>query len=109
MSGAPLSPAAALLRRSLMARAGLGRDRIFITSFRSVDWQSLTFTGERHEIGLRLSGPDAAGALTRLGAGLAGAEWNLAGHVVAEILIVASRPLGDGSIEVDVEALTLSD
>ena len=103
-----MSPAAALLRRSLMERAGLGRDRIFITSFRSVDWQSLTFTGERHEIGLRLSGPDAAGALASLGAGWPGPN-GLAGHVVADILIVASRPLGDGSIEVDVEALTLSD
>ena len=109
MSGAPLSAAAALLLRSLMARAGLGRDRIFITKFRSVDWQSLTFTGERHEIGLRLSGPDAADALTSLSDGLAGAEWDLAGHVVAEILILATHAANDGSIEVELEALTLSD
>ena len=109
MNRAPLSPAAALLLRSLVARAGLARHRIFIGRFRSVDWQSLTFTGERHEIGLRLPGPGADDALARLRDGLADAEWNLDGHVVADILIMATRPSSDGSIDVDLEALTLSD
>jgi len=109
VSGAPLSAAAAQLLRSLMARAGLDQDRIFITNFRSVDWQSLTFTGERHEIGLRLSGPGAADALASLSDGLAAAEWNLKGHVVADIVIVATHRSCDGSIDVDLEALTLSD
>ena len=104
-----MSTAASLLLRSLMARAGLSRDRIFISKFRSVDWQSLTFTGERHEIGLRLPAPHAAEALARLGDGLAEAEWTLQGHVVADILIVATETLDDGSISVDLEALTLSD
>jgi len=109
MNRAPLSPAAALLLRSLVARAGLAHHRIFISKFRSVDWQSLTFTGERHEIGLRLPGPDAQDALARLRDGLAEAEWDLNGHVVADILIVAAQSSSDGSIEVDLEALTLSD
>jgi hypothetical protein len=109
VSGAPLSPAASLLLRSLLARAGLGQDRIFISKFRSIDWQSLTFTGERHEIGLRLTVPDADLALARLRDGLAEAEWNLKGHVVADIVIIAARPSPDGSIDVDLEALTLSD
>jgi hypothetical protein len=106
---APLSPAAALLLRSLMARARLGQDRIFISSFRSVDWQSLTFTGERHEFTLRLPAPDAGEALARLSEGLAEAEWQLHGHVVADIVIVATTPASDGSILVDIEALTLND
>ena len=109
MSGAPLSPAAALLLRSLLARAGLNPNRIFLSRFRSVDWQSLTFTGERHEIGLRLAGPDAAGALERLREGLSDAEWNLHGHVIADIVIVGTTAADDGSIDVDLEALTLSD
>ncbi len=109
MSRAPLSAAAALLLRSLMARAGLGRDRIFVSKICSVDWQSLTFTGERHEIGLRLPGRDSADTLARLRDGLAEAEWALNGHVVADILIVATRTSSDGSIDVDLEALTLSD
>jgi hypothetical protein len=109
VSGAPLSPAAALLLRSLLARAGLDADRILLSKFRSVDWQSLTFTGERHEIGLRLRGPHAADALARLRDGLGDAEWALPGHVVADILIVGTRAAGDGAIDVDLEALTLSD
>jgi hypothetical protein len=106
---APLSAAAALLLRSLLLRSGLGQDRIFLSKFRSVDWQSLTFTGERHEIGLRLLGPGAEDALDRLRDGLGDAEWELNGHVVADILIVATHASGDGSIDLDLEALTLSD
>ncbi len=109
MNRAPLSPAAALLLRSLLGRAGLAPHRIFISKFRSVDWQSLTFTGERHEIGLRLAAPDPDEALARLRDGLSDAEWDLNGHVVADILIVATQPSSVGSIDVDLEALTLSD
>jgi hypothetical protein len=46
-----LSPAAAGLLRSLLGRAGVDRDRILLSEFRSTDWQSLTFMGERHEMG----------------------------------------------------------
>lgn len=76
--------------------------------FHSVDWQSLTFTGERHEITLRLSGPDPAPALALLRGGLADAEWQLSGHVVGDILIVGERAAGDGSVVVEIEALTLT-
>ena len=61
-----LSPAAAGLLRSLLARAGVDRDRILLTEFRSVDWQSLTFMGERHEMELRVPGPDASAPVDRL-------------------------------------------
>ena len=57
-----LSAAAAGLLRALLARAGIDRDRILLTEFRSTDWQSLTFIGERHEMELRIPGPDAADA-----------------------------------------------
>jgi hypothetical protein len=74
-----------------------------------VDWQSLTFIGERHEISLRLLGPDADMALAKLRDGLADAECKLEGHVVADILIVREAASEDGSILVELEALTLSD
>lgn len=104
-----LSPAAAQLLRSLLARTGLPRDAVLVSAFRSVDWQSLTFTGERHEISLRVPGPAAEAAVALLRDGLADAEWPLRGHVVAEIVIIAERDAGDGAILVDLEALTLSD
>ena len=50
----PLSRAAAGLLRSIVARAGGARHRILLIEFRSVDWQSLTFVGERHEMQLRI-------------------------------------------------------
>ena len=107
MRSAHLSAAATQLLRALVTRTGLEPDRIIIGRFRSVDWQSLTFIGERHEISLRLAGPDAGDALGRLSDGLGEAEWSLHGHVVAEILIVAEAQVGDGSVLVDLEALTL--
>lgn len=106
---AALSPAAAQLLRSLLARTGVARDRVRISAFRSVDWHSLTFNGERHEIGLAIPGPDAAATAALLRDGLGEAEWALSGHVVADILIVAERTTPDGEIHLDVEALTLSD
>ena len=108
MRGA-LSPVAAQLLRGLCARTGLDRDRVLLSSCRSVDWQSLTFTGERHEIGLLLRGPDAAAAAARLRDGLGEAEWSLRGHVVVDIVIAAERASDDGAVHIDLEALTLSD
>lgn len=104
-----LSAAAAQLLRSLVTPTGIGRDRIVIGRFHSVDWQSLTFIGECHEISLRLRGPDPETALATLRNGLADAEWQLEGHVVADILIVRETAAEDGSILVELEALTLSD
>lgn len=106
---AALSPAAAQLLRSLLSRTGVARDRVRIGAIRSVDWQSLTFTGERHEIGLTIPGPDAPATASLLRDGLEEAEWPLTGHVVADILVVGERAGDDGEIHLDLEALTLSD
>ena len=103
-----ISSAAALLIRSIMTRAGLDHDRMFISECRSVDWQSLTFTGERHILCLGLSAPGAVAAAARLRDGIGDAEWHLRGHVVADIMITGERMADDGSILVSLEALTLS-
>ena len=103
-----LSSAAGQLLRSLVARTGLDPNRIAIGHFHSFDWQSLTFTGERHEISLRLAGPDPAPALAQLRDGLAEAEWQLKGHLVADILIVGEKASSDGSLVINIEALTLT-
>ena len=103
-----LSPAAAGLLRALVARAGIDRDRILLTEFRSTDWQSLTFVGERHVMELRVPGPDANRLAERLTAGLAEAEFSIIGQIVADIGL--ERPPfrnPDGSVSLHIEALTI--
>ena len=105
-----LSPAAAGLLRALLARAGIDRDRILLTDFRSVDWQSLTFVGERHEMELRIPPPGAQLLAERLSNGLADAEFAIPRQIVADIGL--ERPLshnGDGSITLHIEALTIAE
>ena len=106
----PMSPAATALLRGLLARAGVERDRILLSDWRSVDWQSLTFVGEHHEIDLRISGPDSATVAARLTDGLADAQFNIAGQIVADIAVVRGITYhADGSTGLGIEALTIVD
>lgn len=105
-----LSPAAAGLLRALLARAGINRDRILLTDFRSVDWQSLTFIGERHEIELRIPPPNAQRLAARLSDGLADADFAIPGQIVADVGL--ERPPADdrdGSVTLHIEALTIAE
>jgi len=105
-----LSPAAAGLLRALIARTGIARDRILLTNYHSVDWQSLTFVGERHEIELRIPGPDARILASLLTDGLAEAEFAIPGQIVADIgLQFPPSDNSDGSITLCVEALTVTE
>ncbi|WP_265530807.1 hypothetical protein [Sphingomicrobium marinum] len=72
--------------------------------------KALTFIGERHQLCLRILGPQADAIASRLLDGLEEAEFVLRGHIVADIAL-AAPPLtcSDGSIEVKLEALTLVD
>ena len=110
MTKIPMSAAASGLLRALVARAGEPRDRILLTEFRSVEWQSLTFVGERHQVAFRLVGPNADEALHRLASGLAEAEWAIPGHIVADIAVAGPPRYEDGgAITVDLEALTIAE
>ena len=105
-----LSSAAAGLLRAVIARAGIDRDRILLTEFRSTDWQSLTFIGERHEMELRVPAPDADLLAERLTNGLAEAEFSVPGQIVADIGL--QRPPEqnrDGSVTLHIEALTIAE
>lgn len=105
-----LSPAAAGLLRALIGRAGIDRDRVLLTEFRSVDWQSLTFIGERHEMELRIPSPDATRLAARLSDGLADADFSIPGQIVADIGL--ERPPSqnpDGSVTLHIEALTIAE
>lgn len=105
-----ISPAAAGLLRSLLARAGVERGRILLTEFRSTDWQSLTFIGEQHQIRLRIPAPDAPEIASRLVNGLECDEFSVPGQIVADVAL-AGEPerQEDGSITIAIEALTVEE
>ena len=105
-----MSPAAAGLLRALIVRSGAERNRILLTEANSVDWQSLTFTGERHQLVLRITGGDSSEVAERMCAGLEDCEFSIAGLVVADIARVGTpRRTPDDATEIVIEALTVSD
>jgi hypothetical protein len=102
-----MSPAAAGLLRALVARAGVARDRILLSKVQSIDWRSLTFSGERHELELRIPPPESRLIFDRMCDGLEDAEFSIPGVLVADIAVVRTDRASDGSIDVVVEALTV--
>ena len=108
MNRLSVSAAASALLRALASRANVGRDRILLRDIVSIDWRSLTFTGERHEIDLRISGPDSKAVVDRICEGLEDAEFNIPGTIVADIAVVG-EPIReiDGSTSLTIEALTV--
>lgn len=105
-----LSPAAVGLWRALIARAAAPRERLLLCDWRSTDWQSLTFAGERHEILLRIAGADSLEVAQRLLEGIADAEFAIPGQIVADINVASPpRVAPDGSTELGIEALTIEE
>ena len=105
-----LSPATAGLLRALIQRGNCPRDRILLTEHRSVEWQSLTFIGERHELLLRITGPGAAGIAAAIADGIEDAEFTISGQIVADIACAGDRKeASDGSVTLRIEALTIEE
>ena len=105
-----MSPAASGLLRGLVRRAGCSRDRILLTEHRSVEWQSLTFVGERHQLQLRIVGAEAAAIAARMTSGIKDAEFAISGHIVADVACEGEpQPASDGSVTLRIEALTIEE
>jgi len=106
----PMSVAAAGLLRALLARAKVNRDRILLTDLQSTEWQSLTFVGERHRFHFRIAGPNSSEVVRNLISGLEDAEFSIPGHIVADIAMASQLGMNqDGSVSVDLEALTIAE
>ena len=105
-----MSRAASGLLRALLERIGDQSDRILLSEIQSVDWQSLTFTGETHLLRLRVPGPNANLIVGCFISGIEDAEFSIRGHIVADIVVAESptRAL-DGSVTLAIEALTIAD
>ena len=94
-----------LLTRALQAKAGAGT---IIGTSRSQTWASATFRGARHAVALRLTGADAAARGARLAEEMDGIEFDLPGHLVADIGVRARTVDADG-VALEIEALTVED
>jgi hypothetical protein len=109
MNRIPMSPAAAALLRVLTGRARVPRDRILLSDAHSVEWRSLTFSGERHLLQLRVPGPDSGTIVERMCAGLEDAEFSIPGTIVADIAVAGAPSVAlDGSTQLTIEALTVA-
>jgi len=105
-----MSAAASGLLRALISRAGVSRDRILLTDLSSVDWQSLTFVGERHQLSLRILGPNSDMVAQSFTRGLECADFVIPGQIVADVAVVRGpERTGDGSTQLSIEALTIAE
>ena len=110
MNRIPMSKAGAGLLRALLSRALVEPDRSLLTEYRSSDWQSLTFVGERHEMRFRIPGPDARKTYEAMTGNLTDDELAIPRQIVADVaLFGAPTNEPDGSISFGLEALTIAD
>ena len=79
-----------------------------IEEIRSRSWASVTFTGARHELTFRVAGEGAAAAADRFLENLEAAEFDLRGHILADIALVSQERSGDW-IRISLEGLTVED
>ncbi|AEG50531.1 hypothetical protein Sphch_2899 [Sphingobium chlorophenolicum L-1] len=94
------------LLAQLIERAGAS---VTVERAASRPWASALFQGRRHVIALKLAGPDAAERRAAFVEGIGEAEWNLAGHFVADISIDDSSPVPGGGEWIELSALTIED
>lgn len=98
----------------LAAPLAEGLQPLVVEGLASEAWASATFSGQRHRLDLRLTGsPERMEAARRaIAARLCGAEFDLKGHIVADMALVASDTSRHGELEscsMSFEALTVED
>jgi hypothetical protein len=91
------------IRGSFVSFAGFTLEEV-----RTRSWASVTFSGARHELAFRLDGEGADAAAAAFLEGLAVAEFELRGHVLADIALV-SEERSPGCARIRLEALTVED
>ena len=82
--------------------------RVSVEEVRSRSWASITFSGARHDLSLRIEGEGAEAAAERFLGTLDAAEFPLDGHVLADISLV-SQERRPGCVRLRLEALTVRD
>lgn len=98
---------AAILRAVAAIAAPFGA-RVVIEELRARDWASLTLTGTRHELDVRLDGVGAAAALAAVGERLPSEAINVAGQILAEA-VVEPGTADDEGVAMTICALVIND
>ena len=101
----PLS-ADQVLARALAAAFAEHGAAVFVEAVDSRPWASVTFSGERHGIGVRLIGANAERAADAVLPGLGEREFTLPGHVLIDIALERVERDGD-DLKLRLGALTI--
>lgn len=100
--------AAEALARSLRGQFAGFAGAVEIDEIASRRWASITFTGARHRLSLRLAGAGARAAADAFLDGLGDREFDLKGHVVADIALEGEVAQdGEDAVRLTLEALTV--
>ncbi|MDQ8757504.1 hypothetical protein RCO27_14835 [Sphingosinicella sp. LHD-64] len=99
--------AAGALRRAIRAAFGGFAGLIEIDARDVREWASVTFTGERHLLALRLEGSGAGDAMARFRDGLEDREFDLGDHILVDIAVIDAR-FDSGIAGITLEALTVA-
>ena len=96
--------------RALRLRCGDGAPAIRIEELASRSWASAAFCGARHRVVFAIEGAGAGEAADAFLDGMEEAEFDLRGHVLADIALIAAERAEDGErIRISLEALTVAD
>lgn len=91
-------------------RSTFGNFHLVFENIRSRSWASVTFSGARHELSFRISGEGAAEAADHFIRHLEAREFELRGHIMADIALVSEeRTDGEDWVRISLEALTVED
>jgi hypothetical protein len=101
-----LTPAGTALARVICAGFARSGVVVEVAGVASRPWASVTFAGERHVLRLRLVGAEAGAAADAFLDGLSECEFELRGHLVADIALVSRQRGADGE-RLTLEALTV--
>jgi hypothetical protein len=102
-----MTPAARELRRAIVKGvAGFG-GTVTVEALASRAWASITFTGARSRLTLRLEGRGAGAAADAYCHGLEEREFDLSGHIVVDIAVKERSDESDARVRLTLEALTV--
>jgi len=102
--------AATALLRALCARFADFEGTFRVEELNSRCWASVTFSGARHHIAFSLAGQGAAAVADAFLSGMEETEFDLQGHILADIAVVGEQRDPAGRlVQLRLEALTVED